>query len=98
MGPTLSLYIYIYIIRRGEGGSRERLSVREIKFYFIFIFFTSLFDIRSFDRRNSSGQERKFIYSTRVTSEYQKHGISPRTQVRSLENPKFRYLLRSTAF
>ena len=48
------------------------MSVREIKFYFVFIFFSSSFDIRSFDRRNSSDQEQKFIYSTRVTREYQK--------------------------
>ena len=72
--------------------------MREIKFYFIFIFFASLFDIRSFDRRNSSGQERKFIYSMRATHEYQKQGISSRIQVRSSENPKFRYFLISTAF
>ena len=73
------------------------MSVRE--FYFIlFIFFSSLFDIRSFVRCNSSVQERKFIYSTRATREYQKHGISSRIQVRSSENPKFQYFLRSTAF
>ena len=72
------------------------MSVRE--FYFIFIFFASFFDIRSFDRRNSSGQERKFIYSTRATHEYQKHGISPRIQVRSAKNPKFWYFLRFTVF
>ena len=65
------------------------MSVRE--FNFIFILFASLFDIRSFDRRNSSGQERKFIYWTRVTREYQKHWISSRIQVRSAKNPKFRY-------
>ena len=73
------------------------MSVREFLFCF-FIFFSSLFDTRSCDRRNSSGQERKFIYSTRATREYQKHGISPRIQVRSLENPKFQYFLRFTAF
>ena len=72
------------------------MSVRE--FYFIFIFFAFLFDICSFDRRNSSGQERKFIYSMRATREYKKYGISPRIQVRSSKNPKFQYFLRSTAF
>ena len=72
------------------------MSVTE--FYFIFIFFASLFDICSFDRRNSSGHERKFIYSMRATRKYKKYGISPRIQVRSSENPKFRYFLRSTAF
>ena len=65
-----------------------------IEFYFIFIFFASC----SFDRRNLSGQERKFIYSTRATREYQKHEISPRIQVRSSKNPKFWYFFRSTAF
>ena len=71
---------------------------RESFFFIFFIFFSSLFDIRSFDRRNSSGQEQKFIYLTRATREYKKYGISPRIQVRSSENPKFRYFLRSTTF
>ena len=89
MGPTLSLYIYK---KRGAdfGGSGGA-------FYF-FIFFSSLFDTWSFDRQNSSGQERKFIYSTRDTREYQKHGISPRIQVRSSKNSKLQYFLRSKAF
>ena len=56
--------------------------------FFLFFLCSSLFDTRSFNRRNS----------TRATCEYQKHGISPRIQVRSLENPKFRYFFRSTAF
>ena len=73
------------------------MSMREF-FFIFFIFFSSLFDTRSFDRRNSSSQERKFIYSTRATREYQKHGISQRIQVRSSENPKFQYFLRSMAF
>ena len=73
------------------------MSVREF-YFFIFIFFSFLFDTQSFDRRNSSGQERKFIYSTRAMREYKKHGILPTIQVRSSENPKFRYFLRSTAF
>ena len=79
--------------RDGEGERK-----RENRFFFIFSFFFSLFDILSFDRRNSSSQERKFIYSMRATCDYQKHGISPRIQVRSSENPKFRYFLRSTTF
>ena len=44
-------------------------------FFVFFILFSSLFDIRSFDRRNSSGQERKVLYSMRATREYQKQGI-----------------------
>ena len=92
VGPTLSLYIYIYEGEE-ERGSRER----EILILILFLF-ASFFDICSFDSRNSSGQERKFIHSTRATREYKKHGISPRIQVRSSENLKFRYFLRSTAF
>ena len=80
-----------------EGDVRE-LTEREREYIFIFIFFSFLFDTWSFDRRNSSGQEQKFIYSTRATREYQKHGISPRIQVRSSENPNFRYSLTSMAF
>ena len=77
----------------------EQRDERERVLFFIFYFFySSLFDTRSFDRRNSSGQERKFIYSTKATREYQKHGILPRIQVRSSEKPKFQYFLRSTAF
>ena len=82
MGPTLSFYIYK--IRRGaDFGSRKRPE-REIEnvIFFSFIFFASLFNIRSFDRRNSSGQEGKFIYSMRATREYPKHGISPKIQVK----------------
>ena len=68
--------------RVGSGRERETKREREKKSFFIFIFFASLFDIRSFDRRNLSGQERKFIYSTRATRGNQKHGISPRFQVK----------------
>ena len=78
--------------------AEQRDERERVIFYFIFIFLSSLFDAGSFDRQNSSGQERKFIYSTRATRAYQKHGISPRIQVRSLKNPKFWYFLRSTAF
>ena len=51
---------------------------------------TSLYDLRSLVAWFSSGQERKFIYSTRATRGYRKHGISPRIQARSLENQRFR--------
>ena len=51
---------------------------------------TSLFDIRSFTDRNSLGQERKFIYSMRVTHGYRKHRISLRIQARSSGNQRFR--------
>ena len=51
---------------------------------------TSLFDPLSYVGRNSSGQERKFIYSTRAMCGYQKHRISPRIQARSSGNQRFR--------
>ena len=95
MGPTLRLYIYIYIDKKGR--KREAVG-RERQFDFLFLLFAGIFDMRNFGRRNSSGQERKFIYSTRDTREYQKHEISPRIQVISSGNPKFRYFLISTAF
>ena len=91
MGPTLSLYIY-------KIWEEQILAAERFFLFFIFIFFASLFDVRSFDRWNSLGQEQKFIYSMRATCEYQKHRISLRIQIRSSENPKFRYFLRSTAF
>ena len=43
--------------------------------FIYFILFSSLFDIWSFDRQNSSGQERKVLYSTRATREYHKQVI-----------------------
>ena len=49
----------------------------------------SLFDPRNFVGLNSSSQKPKFIYSTRDTCGYRKHGISPRIQARSLGNQRF---------
>ena len=43
---------------------------------------TSLYDLRRSVGQNLSGQERKFIYSTRATCEYRKYGISLRIQAR----------------
>ena len=83
VGPTLSLYIYIYDREEQILAVAKQRDERERVLFYFFIFFSYLFYTRSFDRRNSSGQERKFIYSTRATREYQKHGISPRIQVRS---------------
>ena len=60
-------------------GRRSAESSVEGEGNFIYLFsLTSLFDIWKSDRRNSSGQERKVLYSTRATCEYQKQGISPR--------------------
>ena len=47
----------------------------EREYIFIFLFFSFLFDTQSFDRRNSSGQERKVLYSTMAMRKYQKQGI-----------------------
>ena len=52
---------------------------------------TSLFDPRSFVGRNTSGQEQKFIYLTRATRGYRKHGISLRIQARSSRNQRSRF-------
>ena len=51
---------------------------------------TSLYDLWRSGGRNSSGQKRNFIYSTRATRGYQKHGISLRIQLRSSGNQRFR--------
>ena len=61
------------------------------KFFFIFIFLllVSFSDLRKSNRRNSLGKERKVLYMTRATRGYQKHGISPRIQVKNSENPNF---------
>ena len=59
----------------------KRTLQRRIVFFFFF-FFPFFSDLRKSDRRNSSGQERKVLYATRATREYQKHGISPRIQVK----------------
>ena len=61
-GPHLKL-IYIYIRGRSSFGSGRM-------FFLFFLFSSLLFDTQSFDRQNSSGQEQKFIYSTRATREY----------------------------
>ena len=50
---------------------------------------TSLYDLQRSVGRNSSGQERKFIYLTRATRGYRKHEILPRILARSLGNQKF---------
>ena len=49
--------------------------MRESLFLFLFSYLASLFDIWKSDSRNLSGQERKVLYSTRATREYQKQGI-----------------------
>ena len=59
------------------------------EFIFFFTLKSSFFDSRSSDRRISSGQTRKVLYATRATRGNQKHGISPRIQVKILKNPSF---------
>ena len=60
------------------GLRQRRKQRREGRSLVLFLFLFSLaylFDIWSFDRRNSSGKERKVLYSTGATREYQKQGI-----------------------
>ena len=74
------------------------MSVRE--FYLFIYFYVLLFFIHGVStvgiRRAKN--ESSFTQRGLRTREYQKHEISPRIQVRSLENPKFRYFLISTVF
>ena len=91
MGPTFNLIkkqnkTKVMKIKNFTGRDGERETVR---FFFIFSFKSSFFDSRSFDRRISSGQTRKVLYATRATHENQKHGISPRIQVKIQKNPSF---------
>ena len=62
---------------------------RRQKVLIFFSLFVSCFDLRKSDRQNGSGQERKVLYVTRATRGYQKHGISPRIQVKLRKNPNF---------
>ena len=74
--------IKIKKVVHGTDGERQRTNWRENCFLFIFFLFVSFSDLRKSDRRNSSGQERKVFYETRVTRGYQKHRFSPRIQVK----------------
>ena len=56
---------------------------------FFFSFKSSFFDSRVSDRRISSGQTRKVLYAKRAMRGNQKHGISPRIQVKIRINPSF---------
>ena len=69
-----------------------------LRFFIYFILFSSLFDIRSSDCRNSSGQERKMLYSTRATREYKKTRDFAEILIKYSKNPNFWDFLRSTAF
>ena len=68
----------------GRDGERET-----VRFFFIFSFKSSFFDSRVSDRRISSGQTRKVLYTTRAARGNQKQGISPRIQVKIRKNPSF---------
>ena len=68
----------------GHRGSNEGET-----FFKFFSFKSSLFDSRSSDHRISSGQTQKVLYKTRATRKNQKHGISPRIQVKIQKNPNF---------
>ena len=64
-----------------EKTDREGVEEGE-SFILKFSLFVSFLDLRKSDLRNSSGQEQKLLYATRATCGYQKHGISPRIQVK----------------
>ena len=57
-------------------------SVLRYLFIYLFFLFNYLSDLRKSDCRISSSQTRKVLYATRATCENQKHGISPRIQVK----------------
>ena len=50
----------------------------------------SIYDLWRSSGRISSGQDLKFIYSTRATRGYKKHEISLRIRAKSLGNQRFR--------
>ena len=84
MGPTFNLKnkkIKNKInIKKSSSRTEGQTEVSEILFYFYLL--NLFFYSRVFDRRISSGQTRKVLYSTRATRGNQKHGISPRFQVK----------------
>ena len=63
------------------GREREKRSVRE-RFLFFFSSLASLFDLQKSDRRISTGQVRKVLYSTRATPGNKKQGISSSFQLK----------------
>ena len=64
-------------------------SVLRLFIYLLKFLFNSLSDLRKSDSRISSGQTRKVLYAMRAMRENQKHGISPRNQVKIRKNPSF---------
>ena len=81
MGPTQIIKKKNINKMNDKRRRRTREQVRKFFFYFLYFSLPSLFDSRSSDRQNSSGQTRKVLYATRATREYQKHEISPKIQV-----------------
>ena len=64
-------------------------SILRLFIYLLIFLFNSLSDLRKSDSRISSGQTQKVLYATRAMRENQKHGISPRIQVKIRKNPSF---------
>ena len=104
MGPTFNL-----IKKNNKTNKRIKMESfswtdrmrfrREVFLKKIYLFF-SFSDLRKSDCRISSGQTRKVLYVTRATCGNQKHGISPRSQVKIRKNPSFLFfsnLRRSTS-
>ena len=61
------------------------------EFNFFLYFQSSFFDSQVSDSRISSSQTRNVLYATRATRVNQKHGISPRIQVKIWKNPSFSF-------
>ena len=90
MGPTLNLKQKKQNKTKAIDLSSWREGTTKVREMFLFFSFkSSPFDSRSSDRRISSGQTRKVLYATRATRGNQKHGISPRIQVKIRKNPSF---------
>ena len=67
---------------KGKWEELEQHDGKETEGFIFFIILIYFLDSRKSDYRSSSGKERKVLYATRATHEYQKHRISPRIQVK----------------
>ena len=71
--------------------------MREDKILFLFYsLLSSMYVVSTVGIRRAKNESSSTRRGLHVSTK--KHGISPRIQVRSSENPKFRYVLRSTTF
>ena len=86
------IYIYIYIIREEQFWQWPNVFF----LFFIYLFIFLIHGVLTVGIRRAKNENSSTRRGLRVSTK--KHGISLRIQVRSSENPKFRYFLRSTAF